>query len=119
MANNSIGPGDILDYTNGGSAIASGDPVVMGDLVGVALVDIASGETGSVQIAGAFTLPKIAGTAWAQGDKLDWDASVGAFGKGITSAAGDVTLCAVAAKAAASGDTAGEVKLTPGVGTGV
>jgi predicted RecA/RadA family phage recombinase len=118
MANNFVTEGKILNWPNGtGSAVSSGEVVVIGDLVGVALVDIADGESGSVQISEVFTLTKTAGTAWNQGDKLDFDVSASAFDKGITPAAGDVTGCAVAYETAASAATSGKVLLTPGTGT--
>lgn len=112
-------PGEVLEHANAsGSAISAGDVVVMGDIVGIALVDIPDGESGSVAIEGVFTVAKVAGTAWAQGDKIDWDASAGAFDLGVTPASGDVTLAGVAAVAAASAATTAELKLTPGTGTG-
>lgn len=111
--------GDVLTYTNAGSAIAAGAVVAMADLVGIAEVDIAATTgVGTVAIEGVHLVPKIAGTAWVLGDSVDWDASAVAFGKGITPAAGDVLLAAVAFQAAASGDTTAYVKLTPGAGTG-
>lgn len=110
-------PGEVLEHVASG-AIAAGDVVVMGDIVGLALVAIADTESGSVSIEGVHTVPKVAGVAWAQGDSLDWDASAGAFSIGITPAAGDVENCAIAAKAAGSADTTGEAKLTPGTGLG-
>lgn len=103
--------GAVLEHT-AGSDINSDDIVVTGDTVGVALTDIASGEKGSVMIEGSFEVGKVSGTAWTQGDKLDWDASESAFGKGITTATGDVTGCAIAAYDADSGDTTAEVILT-------
>jgi predicted RecA/RadA family phage recombinase len=105
-------PGEKLTYINAGAAIAAGAVVVMGDSVGVAEVDIAAttGE-GIVAVEGVFLLPKTAGTAWAIGDKLDYDLSAEEFHKGLTTAAGDIAGCAVAHKAAASGDTSGWVKL--------
>lgn len=111
--------GAVLTYANdSGSDIAADDVVVMGDLVGFALVDIADGEEGSVAIEGVFEVTKVAGTAWGQGDKLDWDASADAFDIGVTAASGDVEDAGVAAFAAASGATVGYIKLTPGTGTG-
>ncbi|HSH45105.1 MAG TPA: DUF2190 family protein, partial [Longimicrobiales bacterium] len=92
--------------------------VVMGDVVGIALTDIAGGETGAVAIEGVFEVAKAAGTAWDQGAKLDWDASASAFDIGVTPATGDVEDCGVAAEAAASAATTGYIRLTPGTGTG-
>jgi hypothetical protein len=54
------------------------------------------------------------GTAWNQGDKLDWDVSEQEFHKGLSSALGDVTDCAIAAVDAASGDATGDVILIDG-----
>jgi len=51
MATNLRYEGSTVQYTNGGSAISSGDVVVINtttNLCGVALVDIAGGETGTV-----------------------------------------------------------------------
>lgn len=111
-------PGDVLDYTNAGSAIAAGTPIVMGNIIGVALVDIATGETGSVGICGVYTLPKVTGSAWTIGSKLLWDASAGKFDVGTaTPATGDVSNCCVAAAPAASAATVGAVKISVGVGT--
>lgn len=102
--------GDIVDHVAGG-AISADDVVVMGDSVGIALVDMASGETGAVAIEGVFEVPKTTGTAWAQGDKLDYDLSETEFHKGLVTAAGDIAGCAIAAKVAESADTTGWVKL--------
>lgn len=116
MTRKFVQPGDVLTYVNGtGGDIAAGAVVVVGNLVGVALVDIADGESGSVAFTGVYTLAKTAGTAWTQGAVLDWDASAEAFQVTgtITPAAGDVEECAVVASAAASAATEGEVRLTP------
>lgn len=111
-------PGGILEHANAsGSDIAAGDVVVTGDVVAIALVDIPDGESGSIAIAGVHTVPKTTGTAWVQGDAIDWDASAGEFHKGVTPATGDVVTCGVAAKAAASADATAELLLTPGTGT--
>lgn len=107
--------GDVLDHTAGG-AIAVNEVVVMGDIVGVANVALATGEEGAVSIEGVFQVTKVAGTAWSQGDKLDFDGTAEAFDKGLTAGAGDVATCAVAAAAAGSAATTGLVKLTPGSG---
>lgn len=116
MTRKYVQDGHVLDHT-AASAISSGDVVAMGNLVGVALADIASGATGSVQIDGVFTLAKTAGTAWNQGDSLTWDVSAKKFVKGGTAATGDIVGCAVCAKAAASADTAADVLLRAIPGT--
>lgn len=117
MATNKIADGNILTLT-AGAAVSSGDVVVAGDLVAIAQTDAAIGETFAAAITGAWTVAKVAGTAWAIGDSLDWDASASAFDKDIAvPAAGDVENCGVAYLAAASADVTGVVRLTPGTGT--
>lgn len=119
MTTKYVQDGDVLDYTNtSGSTITSGTPVVMGNIIGVALADIANNATGAVAIDGVFTLPKVTGSAWTIGSKLLWDVSAGKFDVGsATPATGDVSVCCVAAAAAASAATTGAVKLNIGVGT--
>src|SRR5690348_6869515 len=84
--------GKTLEWTNGGSAVASGDVVVMGQTLGVAAVDIANGAAGSVAIVEVFTCPKVSGAVIAQGESLSWDVSATAFDDNQASpATGDVT----------------------------
>lgn len=67
MAGNHVQKGDVLTYTNTGEeTVAAGTPVVVGDRVGVALVNIAPDESGSVAVDEVFSLDKVAG-AIAQG----------------------------------------------------
>lgn len=108
--------GDVVTYTNAGSAIVSGAPVGLKHGVGVALGDIAATTgTGSVALEGVFLLPKVTGTAWLQGEKLLWDVSAQKFdASGATPATGDIMGAGVAFGAAASADAFGYVKLTPG-----
>lgn len=74
MAQNFIQCGDTMKWTNStGSAVAAGDVVIIGSLAGVALVDIADGATGTVQVEGVFELPKDTPLAISQGDELFWN----------------------------------------------
>lgn len=67
MANNFIQPGKVLDYVNTTTdTVVSGQVVLVGVILGVALGNIAPGQTGSVQIDGVFAVPKLAGAAIAQ-----------------------------------------------------
>lgn len=118
MANNFVQPGRVLDYVNNGSAaIASGQPVVVGAVIGVALAAIPVGATGTVQVEGVFILPKKTGTAVGQGTALVFKAASKDFTVGAT-AAGDVSgASAFAFEAAAAGDTTVAVKLTGVPGT--
>lgn len=59
MAQNLIACGDRIDYTVPASTtIASGDPVLIGDKLGVALVSGTEGDIIAVQLEGVFELPK-------------------------------------------------------------
>jgi predicted RecA/RadA family phage recombinase len=107
MATNFIKHGDEIPYANGtGTGIKSGDVVVIGDLVGVALGDILDGSTGTVQLCGVATLPKTTGQAWTQGAKLYWNGT-----DKFTTTVGTNVWAGWAYSAAASGDTTGQVKL--------
>ena len=119
MTTKYVQDGAVLDYTNtSGSTIAAGTPVVMDNIIGVALADIANNATGAMAVEGVFTLPKVTGSAWAIGAKLLWDASAAKFDVGTAMpATGDVSVCCIAAAAAASAATTGAVKLNVGVGT--
>ena len=120
MANNAVQDGDVIDWTNGtGSAVSAGDVVKIGQILGVALVDIASAATGSVAIRGVFTVPKVTGAVIAQGEALTWDVSAGKFDdNAATPATGDVTgPPAVAFEAAGNGVTELDVMFTGVPGT--
>ncbi len=53
----SVSDGKYIDHTPG-SAVAAGEVVVIGSIVGVATRPIASGELGAVAIEGVFTFSK-------------------------------------------------------------
>lgn len=119
MAKNYVQPGRVLDYLNSGSAvIASGQVVLIGAVIGVALAAIPVGEKGPVQVEGVFALPKKTGTEVAQGAALVFNATttkdftVGAPDSGDVSGA-----AAFAFEAAAAGDAVLLVKLTGVPGT--
>jgi predicted RecA/RadA family phage recombinase len=107
MANNFKTDGDVITWTNGtGSAVASGDVVVIGKLMGIAAVDIANGASGSVYLEGVFTVPKVSAAVIVQGENIIWDASAGKFDDNAASpATGDVSNCVVAWEAAGNGVT--------------
>ena len=117
MSRTFVQPGDKLTYTASGADVSAGDVVEIGSMVGIADVDIADGESGTVTIAGVHEVTKAAGTAWNQGAMIDWDTSASAFSTGITPASGDITDCGIAAEAAGSAAVLGRVLLLPGRGT--
>ncbi len=120
MATNYQQSGAVFDWANAtGSAVSSGDVVKIGNILGVALVDIADGATGSVQTEGVFVVPKVSAAVIAQGESLVWDASAGAFDdSAATPATGDVSGApAVAFEAAGNGVTSLAVRFTGVPGT--
>lgn len=116
MAKNFVSDGDVIPWTNNsGQTVASGQVVVIGHQLGVALVAIAADATGSVALGGVFTVPKVPAATFEQGEKLLWDASANAFdGSAAAAAAGDVTGAAFAWAAGTAGQATAEVRLTPG-----
>ncbi len=116
MAKNFVSDGDVIPWTNNsGQAVASGQVVVIGHQLGVALVAIAADATGSVALGGVFTVPKVPAATFEQGEKLLWDASANAFdASAAAAAAGDVTGAAFAWAAGTAGQATVEVRLTPG-----
>jgi predicted RecA/RadA family phage recombinase len=122
MATNIVhGPECSRTWANGtGSAVASGDVVKFGPaLLGIALVDIANGATGSVALECAATVPKVSGAVITLGETLTWDISAGAFDdNAATPATGDVTgATAYALEAAGNGVTSMLVQFTGVPGT--
>lgn len=122
MAKNYESDGNTIQWTNNtAAAVASGQLVKVGPgMLGVALVAIAIGATGSVAVEGVFSgVPKVSAAVFAQGEKLIWDVSanggLGAFDdSAATPASGDVTGGAIAWVAGANTETTCTVKLTPG-----
>jgi len=76
MATNYSHDGKVVDYENTNTAmIYSGSVVVMGDMIGVANIDIGPGKVGSVSVEGVWRLPKASGTAFALGAAVFWKAA--------------------------------------------
>lgn len=118
MATNYIQPGVVIDHV-AAAAITSGSVVKINKILGVALADIASGDTGPVQIEGVFECPKLSTAVIAAGESLTWDVSAGNFDDSAAiPATGDVTgAAAVAVEAAGDGTTTVKVKFTGTPGT--
>lgn len=117
MSTNYVAKGDTLDYTNAGSAIASGDVVAVGAQIGIAADAIANGETGVLLMSGVFTVPKVTGAVIAQGEEVIYDSSASKFDDDqATPASGDISKCCVAVAAAGNGATTVDVKINVGVG---
>jgi predicted RecA/RadA family phage recombinase len=68
--------GDVLDYTPS-SAVAAGDVVVIGSLVGVAPRAIAANAVGALSVEGVYSMPCATGATGAQGSAINWYAVSG------------------------------------------
>jgi len=68
--------GAAIDYTPV-AAVAAGDVVVQGELVGVAKIDIAANTLGALAVEGVFDFPKstAGGSALTTGADVFWDAA--------------------------------------------
>lgn len=65
---NYVQDGHTIDLTNSGSGvISSGTPVAVGDVLAIAIADIAVGETGTGFTSGVVQLPKLTTDDIAQG----------------------------------------------------
>ena len=93
-----VSQGDYLDHTPA-SAVAAGDVVVMGSIVGVAPRPLAAGKTGVVSIEGIVEMPCATGATGAQGSAISWYATSGVAHASTGTAAGYL------AKARAAADT--------------
>lgn len=111
---NYVQPGDKITVPAPATVVSGAGTVIGGSLFGVATHDAASGATCTFLTEGVVTLPKVAGTAYAVGDRVHWDidATPPAFIK-ASPAAGDVQNVGVVVVAALSADTTATVKLTP------
>lgn len=107
--------GRVLDVTLTAPA-KSGELVIEGKLVGVAVTDGAVGDVIATHVEGVFELPKLPAAAFEVGATVNWDT---ANKRAIAAAAGadqlgDIGFAVYAAEAAA---TTVFVRLTPGTAT--
>ncbi len=107
---NYLQPGEVMEYANAGSAISSGDFVVIGNRIGCAITDIAATSgTGSVAMTGVFTASKDGDEAFTQGQELFYDSSDST----MTGTATGNKWAGYAFEAAASDATSCSIKLEP------
>ena len=106
MAKNYIQPGDVLDHV-AAAALTSGQPVLIGKRLGIALGDAAIGDTVALQVKGVFEVIKVTANTPAQGDLLYWDDTA----KKLTTTATSNTLAGYAAEAASGTDTTVNIAL--------
>lgn len=100
------GSGDIMTVAAPEDA-SSGEFLIKGGIHGVAGIAVSSGADVPLHRSGVFTLPKATSQTWAVGDRLFWDVSA----KKFTTDSTKRPIGAVAAAAAGSSDTTGDVLL--------
>lgn len=104
---NYVQPGNVLSIP-APAAVASGEPVFAGQIVGIASGHAAAGETVDVATVGVFEIPKVAANAFALGDPVYWDGSEGL----ATSADADTPQLGVAVEAAGASVATVTVRLS-------
>jgi predicted RecA/RadA family phage recombinase len=96
--------GDLLDHTPS-SAVAAGEVVVIGSLVGVAPRAIAANALGALAVEGVFEIPCATGATGAQGSAISYYAVSGVAHASTGTTAGKL------AKARLAADTSVQVLL--------
>ena len=108
MATNFIAPGTTVDYTNSGSAITSGQPVLIGTRLGIAKDAIAATTgTGILHVEGVWTVTKLTADVVTQGQALYWDNG----NSRLTTTVGSNVLAGWAYAAASGSATTVQIKL--------
>lgn len=97
-----VQPGDVIDMTPAAN-VAAGALIRAGNLVGVAVADIASGVEGAARRSGVVDVPKVSGnsTSMAVGDLV----YVSQTNAGVTSSSTSNALVGTVVRAAANADT--------------
>jgi len=111
MTTNYIQPGNILD-TIPAAAVSSGDVIIVGAGIRVAVDDIAAGATGAAYAEGVFELAANPAQAWDDGVHLYWDAT----NSRLTDTAGSNVYAGCAAGLKANAATVARVHLAQGTG---
>ena len=99
--------GRAIDYTPG-AAVAAGDVVVQGDLVGVVKRPLAANEAGALDVDGVFDFAKATNVAYTVGNILYWDDTANLV---TTTATGNKQIGKVV-RAAATTDATVRVRLS-------
>lgn len=109
MAKNFVQEGNILTLTAPSGGILSGKGMLSGDIFGVALSDADEGEDVECALTGVWTLAKVGGQAWVQGDPIYWDNTAKACS--TNNAVGRCIGVATAAVGSGVGVVTGNVRL--------
>ena len=101
--------GHIIQYL-AGADVVSGQPVVIGNRVGIALANIANGSMGSIEMEGCYSVTKVSAQAWTAGDEVFYDSNSSNF----TTVGTANTFAGHAIDAASNPSSTGNIRLTPG-----
>ena len=104
---NYVQPGDTITMTSPSGGLLSGDPVVIGNVFGIAAADAAQGDEVEIVTTGVFELAKSAG-AISEGAVVWFDASGGTI---ENTTLGGLFAVGVAVKAALDADATCFVRL--------
>lgn len=99
-------PGNVITFT-AGAAYSSGDPVIIGSVIGIATADVANGAVGEAQLVGVFELAKKSADTPSAGAKAYWDNT----NKEVTTTSTANTLLGVFVAAYGSGVLLANVRL--------
>lgn len=111
MSTSFVQPGDVVTLTAPTGGVVSGTPYLVGNLLVIAMANIAQTLPFEGMVVGVHTVPKATGAAWTEGQNLYWDNT----NKNFTPTATANYHAGQAVAAAASGDTTGKIRLN-GIG---
>lgn len=100
MSVNKIQEGRVITFENAGEAVMSGQLVKIGDVFGVASVDIPQNASGAVELEGVFEVPCELSGEVEQGTKLYYKSN-----KNVTETGSGNTFCGICFRKAAASDT--------------
>ena len=104
---NYIQNGHIVRVTTPAGGIASGDPLIVGSIFGVAAYSSTEGDPVELSTTGVFQLPKASAAVLTVGARVAWDNTV----KEVTTPAAGRIPIGVAVEAAGNGITSVAVRL--------
>lgn len=100
-----------MDWHNGTTkAVASGQPVIVGAVTGIAQHDIAVDSDGVLMMTGVFVLPKVASETWRRGARL-WLTKDGKLTSGAKDGSDDNAVAGTAWITTNANEPEGRVRL--------
>ncbi len=72
---NYIQPGKVIEITAPSGGTTSGEPVQVGQILGIAAQTVLATVAVNIQRVGVFDVTKVSAQAWAEGEEIYWDAA--------------------------------------------